>query len=192
MRARRRRNPLCARGLRAQAWLRLVDDAEHRLPRRASPAHRKTPARGAPPILGQAPWGLICSQGHDRVSGVPSAHRPRFMRRRLVRRRRCFKLSLEAPASHDQFISPDLSGSPDPVFSWAGCASPRKNLGLEAQGSGLAARFSELETVPVILSEARRGPQAGAGRAGSTCHGVARRAQPEGPPEAGSSHQPPL
>ena len=51
----RRRNPSGAGGLRAQASFRLVDDAEHRLPRHASPAHRKTPARGAHLILGQAP-----------------------------------------------------------------------------------------------------------------------------------------
>jgi hypothetical protein len=83
---------------------------------------------------GLRPQGLICSTEHDRVSGVPSTHRPSRHAKAARAATVLFQQSLEAPASHDQFSFPDLSGSPDPVFLCPGCAGTQKDLGLEAWG----------------------------------------------------------
>jgi hypothetical protein len=62
-------------------------------------------------------------------------------------------MSLEAPASHDQFHIPDLSGPPGPVFLCPGCTGTQKNPGVAPRGRSRIPESRLLHARTVILSE---------------------------------------
>jgi len=139
----RRRNPKGAGGLRAQAALRLVEDVRHRLPRRALPAHRKTPARGAHLLLRQAPMRhekrappaggarVVCDLGArpETPREAKTARRCKMWRRKAAVVVPLLQgLTASQIAPHSRFAV--VSGFPAGALAWKPDRRPRQRDGV--------------------------------------------------------------